>query len=95
MRRLLPMALLSLSLLACAGEVYVPGPPPPPQAEIVGVAPYPGAVWINGSYVWEGGRHVWLPGRWERPRPGYVWEPHRYEARGGRYVYVRGGWRRR
>lgn len=87
----------SLSLLACAdtGPYYVSdAPPPPPQEEVVGVAPYPGAVRINGYWGWEGGRHTWHPGGWERPRPGYVWAPHRWEQRGNRYVFYRGGWRR-
>ena len=91
---LLPLCLAGL-LAGCAGEVYVPDAPPAPQAEVVGVAPYPGAVWIGGYWGWSGGRHVWSPGRWEHPRPGYTWEPHRWERRDRGYVMVRGGWRRR
>ena len=39
--------------------------PPPPQEEVVGVAPGPGYFWIGGVWFWEGGRHVWHPGHWE------------------------------
>lgn len=95
--RLVTSLVFSLSLLACAdtGAYYVDDAPPPPQEEVVGVAPYPGAIRINGYWGWEGRRHVWHPGTWERARPGYNYQPHRWERRGNRYVYYRGGWRRR
>jgi hypothetical protein len=32
-----------------------------PRAEVVGVAPYPGAVWVPGHYGPYGG---WHPGHW-------------------------------
>ena len=40
-------------------------PPPPARVEVVGVAPYPGAVWIRGYWV-RGYRHrwVWVRGYW-------------------------------
>lgn len=87
---------LGLSAFACVpGEYYVDTPPPPPQQEVIGVAPYPDAVYINGYWGWEGGRHVWHHGRWDHGRPGYVWQPHHWAARGNRHAFVRGGWRRR
>jgi hypothetical protein len=77
------------------GEAVVVAPPPL-QVEAVGVAPYPGYVWIGGNWTWSGGRHVWVPGRWSAPRPGYYWEPHRWERRDGRGWYERPGrWERR
>lgn len=65
--------------------------PPALQIETVGVAPYPGQVWVGGYWGWSGNRHVWSPGRWEAPRQGYRWEPHRWEQHAGRD----GGWRER
>ena len=93
--RLLLSALFSLSLVACAGEIYSTVPPPAPQTEVVGPAPYGDAVYINGYWGWEGGRHIWHGGHYVHGRPGYVYEPHRWEPRGGRYVQVPGRWRRR
>lgn len=88
--------LLALATPACVpGEYYVDAPPPAPQQEVVGVAPYPEAVYINGYWGWEGGRHVWHRGAWQRNRPGYVYQPHRWEQRGNRYVMHRGGWHHR
>jgi hypothetical protein len=68
--------------------------PPPPQVEMVGVAPAPGYFWIQGNWFWEGGRHVWHPGRWEAPRPGYRWVPHRWERAGGGWREQPGHWDR-
>jgi hypothetical protein len=61
---------------APGGEVVAYAEPPPVQYEAVGVAPYPGAFWIGGSWFWSGGRYVWHGGYWERPRPGYRWVQH-------------------
>ena len=75
------------------GEVVVADAPPAPVAEVVGVAPGPGFIWIGGYYHWYGGRWVWYRGHYERPpRPGAVWVRPRYEIRGGRRVYIRGYW---
>jgi hypothetical protein len=45
---------------------YVRTPPPPPQAEVTGVAPYPAAVWVGGHWAWRPryGGYVWVPGHW-------------------------------
>ncbi|MCE4537828.1 hypothetical protein LXT12_11260 [Pelomonas sp. P7] len=75
-----------------APAVVVDAPPPAPYAEVVPVAPYPGAVWINGYWGWSGGRHYWVPGYYERARPGYRYEPHRWENHGGRWHLRVGGW---
>lgn len=96
------VALGSLSLTAC---VVAPAPgyyangavmvaPPPPQAEVVGVAPAPGMIWIGGYWNWVGGRHVWVGGHWEAPPPGYhAWVPHRWVAYRGGWRLVPGHWR--
>ena len=68
------------------GGAYVSVAPPAPREEVIGVAPYPGWLWLTGYWAWVGGRHEWVGGRWEAPRPGYRYEPHRW-------VQERGGWR--
>ena len=71
-----------------------PAPPPPPQVEVVGVAPYPGAVWVGGRYVWHVHGWFWVGGYWNRPpRVGAVYV-HGYYHHGPRgYVWVGGYWR--
>ena len=74
-------------------EVVVTEEPPAPVAEVVGVAPGPGFIWIGGYYHWYGGRWVWYRGHYERPpHPGAAWVRPRYVVRGGTRVYVRGYW---
>jgi hypothetical protein len=77
---------------AYAGGAYVTVAPPPPQVEVVGVAPVPGYIWIGGYWGWNGGRHEWVPGRWEAPRPGYRYEPHHWEREGGGWRLHEGHW---
>jgi hypothetical protein len=66
--------------------------PPPPKAEIPGVAPGPGAVWLQGYWRWDAtlSVHVWIAGHWELP-PGenYVWVP---EPQGAGGLIIRGHW---
>src|SRR4051812_26206219 len=78
------------------GVVEVAAEPPPPQVEVVPVAPYPGAVWVGGVWEWRGGRHVWVRGRYVRPRAGYRYEQHRWDRTpSGNWRHSPGGWRRR
>lgn len=77
---------------------YAYGPPvtvapPAAQVEVVGVAPYPGAIWIGGYWNWVGGRHVWINGRWDSPRPGYRYEPHMWHRDGQGWREAPGRWR--
>lgn len=67
--------------------------PPAAQYEVVGVAPYPGAVWIGGYWGWNAGRHVWINGRWDAPRPGYRYEPHMWQRQGNGWREAPGRWR--
>ena len=46
--------------------------PPPPQYEVVPVAPAIGYVWIGGHWGWHMGRHTWIGGRWALPPRGYA-----------------------
>ncbi len=86
--------LLSLALVGCVvvpADGYYGGPvvgvaPPPPRAEVIGVAPYPGYFWIGGYWNWTGHRHDWVGGHWEAPRPGYHWVPRQWSQ-------DRDGWR--
>jgi hypothetical protein len=96
------LALASVTLTGCVvrpAPVYVEGgpvmvAPPPPQVEVVGVAPAPGLVWIGGYWNWVGGHHVWVAGRWDAPPPGYhVWVPHRWVPYRGGWRLQRGHWR--
>lgn len=100
------MGALTLGALTLPGCVVTARPayvgetvmvaPPPPQPEVIGVAPAPGYFWIGGYWGWEGGRHVWLAGHWEPGRPGYYWVPHRWvPARGGGWRLAAGHWARR
>jgi len=90
---------LLIATATLAGCVVVPAPghrhyigavvvvaPPPLRREVIGVAPFPGGIWIDGYWSWVGNRHEWIGGRWERPRPGYRWVPHRW-------YHERAGWR--
>ena len=101
-RGLLALALgaaLAGCVVAPARPVYadetVMVAPPPPQGEVIGVAPYPGQVWIGGYWGWNGGRHVWMPGRWEAPRAGYGYVPHSWMRDGRGWRQQPGYWRRR
>ena len=91
------LLLVTLGLLvlgACAGGYYVSVPPPAPRYGIVGVAPGPGFVWVDGFWDWRGGNWFWVGGGWRRPpRRGAVWVPARWVPAGRHYRFVRGYWR--
>ena len=86
-------AILLLAGCAVHAGYYVAGPPPPPVVGVVGYAPGPGYVWIDGFYDWRG-RYVWVPGYWARPpHPHARWVPGRAYYGRGHYSYRRGYWR--
>lgn len=68
--------------------------PPAPRAEVYGVAPIAGSVWIGG--YWGHGRrgHHWVPGHWAGPRPGYRWAPHHWVPHHHGWRLNRGHWQR-
>ena len=74
-------------------EIVVQAAPPPPQVEVIPVAPSPQHFWIAGHWGWEGGRHMWMPGRYEMRRPGRQWEPAHWGQGPGGYRYQPGHWR--
>jgi hypothetical protein len=69
--------------------------PPPPQTEIVTVAPGPLAVWFWTPGCWEWRGHwVWAGGHWvHRPHPGAVWVGPHWGWRGHHRLWIGGGWR--
>ena len=93
------MMILGAALSGCAsgGRYYVAariGPPPPPRYGVMGMAPGPGYMWIDGYWDLRGSAWVWAPGRWVRPpRPHAVWVPHEWREDHGRYRFYRGHWR--
>lgn len=93
------LAALAGSLTACGGGGYyygsIPPPPPPRAVGVVGYAPGPGYVWIEGYHRWYGRGYNWVPGRWERPpHPRALWVPGRVERHGRDYRWREGYWRR-
>ena len=73
---------------------YVTVDPPAPRLEVIGSAPAPGYVWIDGYWGWDNGAYAWRQGRWERPRSGYRWVPHRWQRDSGGWRLSAGYWQR-
>ncbi len=96
--------LATLALAGCAvpasgeAELNVAVPPPPARVEVVGVAPFPGAVWIRGHWIRRGDDWVWIKGYWaRRPVPYARWIPGHWVLRGWgwhrHWHWVPGHWR--
>lgn len=100
--RLFPCLAFTLVLSACViapDQRHYPGgvvmvAPPVPREEVVGIAPEPGYVWLNGYWSWVGDRHEWVPGHWAAPRPGKHWVPHQWVRRGDGWRMKPGHWER-
>ena len=76
------------------GRVYVAAGPPVYRAEVMGVAPGPGYVWVPGYYRWEGRSYLWMPGRWATPpRPRAVWVPGGWRHDRHGWYWSEGRWR--
>jgi hypothetical protein len=70
--------------------------PPPPQTEVVTVAPGPREAWywVNGVWEWRRGHWVWTRGHWvARPHPGAVWVGAHWGYFNGQRIWVEGTWR--
>lgn len=68
--------------------------PPPRREELIGVAPAPGYVWLDGYWGWVGNRHEWVPGHWAEPRPGSHWVAHQWVRQGDGWRLRPGHWER-
>src|ERR1700694_5382016 len=76
------------------GTVIVAQTPPPPQIEVIPVAPGPDYVWIPGYWGWNGGAWIWISGRWVvRPWHGAVWVDGHWARRGHGSIWIGGHWR--
>jgi hypothetical protein len=100
MRQKLAVLLLAGAIYAgtaSAAEIFVRiAPPPPVHVGVIGIAPSPNHVWVNGYHEWDGGRYMWHEGSWmARPYPRAVWIEHRWAHRRGGYVFVPGHWAHR
>ncbi len=73
-------------------ELLAEASPPSPLPEMIGEAPWAGAIWVAGFWSWDGVQYVWLPGRWEQDHPGWRWLAHHWERRGVRWHLVPGRW---
>ena len=82
---------VSLFLSSCTGSYYVTAQPVEPVYERP-VAPYEGAIWIDGEWTWSGGSYVYERGHWERPRTGRTWVRGSWEHAGRGYRWHRGHW---
>jgi hypothetical protein len=85
----------SALMTACAGgaAVVVEGPPPP-RYGVVGVAPRPGYVWVEGFWDLRGSRWEWAQGHWMRPpRARAAWVAPEWRHEGSRWRFHKGYWR--
>ena len=64
--------------------------PPPPQAEVIPVAPSASHVWLPGYWNWNPGmrRHVWVAGHYAMRQHGAVWQNAQWVRFGPRWRYV-------
>src|SRR5215467_8033017 len=87
-------ALFTTACVGASGRVYIRTGPPPLRAEVVGVAPGPGYVWVPGYYRYERSGYVWVGGRYERPpRARARWTPAHWERDRRGWYFVEGHWR--
>jgi len=84
----------STLMTACAGGAVVVEGPPPPRYGVVGVAPGPGFVWVEGFWDLRGSRWEWAPGHWVRPpRARAVWVAPEWRHESNRWRFHKGHWR--
>jgi hypothetical protein len=76
-------------------EMYSSEPAPPPRTEVVvGVAPSPRHIWVDGYWTRHSDSWFWLGGRWAaRPHVGATWVDGRWDRHPRGHVRVGGYWR--
>lgn len=82
----------SLFFSSCEGSYYVADQPVEPVYERP-VAPYAGAVWVDGDWGYRGDRYVYTRGHWARPRTNRVYIRGSWEHGARGYRWHRGHWR--
>ncbi len=97
LRNTLALLCLAFPLAACApmvgGEVVIRTRPPAPRVEVIGVAPGPDYVWIQGHWAWHDNDYGWIGGRWEqRPDRHARWVAGRWQHRHGGWSWTEGHW---
>ncbi len=103
-RQSIPLLLAACGLLCllsagCAsappdGTVFVQEAPPPLRAEVAGVAPDAGSVWVGGYWNWVEPNYVWVPGVWQRPEHAHaVWVAPEWRHHSRGWWRVDGHWR--
>lgn len=95
--RFFVLALMSILLAGCLGgfgyATVTTTRPPAPYVEIVGTAPGPQYVWVDGYWWWNGNDYIWVRGHWGiPPGPTYVYRHGGWVYDDGSYVYVHGRW---
>lgn len=96
-RILLASLCLFFPLTSCVpvvgGALVVTTEPPPARVEVIGVAPGPGYIWIEGHWAWQSSDFVWVTGRWERrPHDGARWNAGRWRKHSNGWVWIEGSW---
>lgn len=79
----------SIFLSSCAGSYYEADQPVEPVYERP-VAPYDGAVWIDGDWIWSGGKYVYIRGHWDKSRPVRTYMRGSWQHSGHGYRWQRG-----
>ncbi len=88
------IAAVALSFGAVGCVAVVRPAPPAPRYEVTGVAPFPGAVWIQGHWVYRYGAWRWMRGHWaRRPWGGAVWIKGYWRETPNGWRWIPGHWR--
>jgi hypothetical protein len=87
------LALTGIMLTSCMGGYYYVNARPNEPYYVRPVAPFGGAVWIDGEWEWTNGRYAFIGGHWERSRPGHVWIRGAWRSGPRGYAWHRGYWR--
>ena len=73
---------------------YIQQAPPGVQLESVGIAPYPGMVWVPGHQEWNGSQYTWRSGEWVYLPGGYTaFVPGKWQSNQYGWYWVNGYWR--